>query len=554
MNDDTFYDAIIIGGGPAGLTAALYLARARYRVLVLEKEQFGGQITITSDIVNYPGVETAGGKELTAVMQKQAKNFGAEFLLAEVESMDLGGEEKIVNTTRGEFRSFGVVAAMGASPRTIGFEGEEDFKGRGVAYCATCDGEFFTGLDVFVIGGGFAAAEEAIFLTKYARHVTVVVRRDHFSCAKSAADKVKQHKDITVRFNNVVTSISGDNDLQFLRGKDLITGEEWEYQPPKGETFGVFVFAGYKPATDLLKGQVELDEYGYVITNEERKTNLDGVYAAGDLCVKELRQVVTATADGATAATELERYLATMQEKTGRFPALPQARLAEETVPSNAKTENNSKPARSSDSFFDDEIRAQLEGVFQKMGPLTLRGELDDRPVSVELRGFLQELSSMSDKLTVEFVDSTSDEAPCVRFMREREAGLEDSGLAFHGVPGGHEFNSFVIGIYNAAGPGQALNEALLERIGKIRTPLKLQILVTLSCPKCPDLVIAAQRIAAENSCVTAETYDLNHFPVLRDTYKVMSVPCLVINDEQVSFGKKSIEQLLDTIEGLRGE
>ena len=172
MEMEQLYDVIVIGGGPAGLTAALYLARARYRVLVVEKEHFGGQITITNEIVNYPGVAKTSGRELTDTMRQQAEGFGAEFLLAEVTAFELDGDVKTVKTGRGEYRCFGVLLATGAHPRMIGFPGEAEFRGRGIAYCATCDGEFFTGKEVFVIGGGFAAAEESVFLTRYARHRT----------------------------------------------------------------------------------------------------------------------------------------------------------------------------------------------------------------------------------------------------------------------------------------------------------------------------------------------------------------------------------------------
>ena len=195
------YDVIIIGGGPAGLTAALYLARAKYRTLVLEKEKFGGQITITHEVVNYPGVYKTSGAQLTETMRKQAESFGAEFMLAEVESLDMAGDIKTVKTARGDLKAFGVLLATGAHPRMVGFKGEADFRGRGVAYCATCDGEFFTGKEVFVVGGGFAAAEEAVFLTKYARHVTILVRKDDFSCAQSVADHAKNHPNLTVLYN-----------------------------------------------------------------------------------------------------------------------------------------------------------------------------------------------------------------------------------------------------------------------------------------------------------------------------------------------------------------
>ena len=191
---DNLYDVIIIGGGPAGLAAAIYLARAKYRVLIVEKERFGGQITITSEVVNFPGVFKTSGKDLTETMRKQAEAFGAEFMLAEATGFDLTGDIKKVITNRGELFCFGILLATGAHPRKIGFKGENEFKGHGVAYCATCDGEFFTGKEVFVIGGGYAAAEESIFLTRYAKHVTIFIRGDDFSCAKSIADMAKNHE------------------------------------------------------------------------------------------------------------------------------------------------------------------------------------------------------------------------------------------------------------------------------------------------------------------------------------------------------------------------
>ena len=202
------YDAVVIGG-PAGLTAALYLARARYRVLVAEKERFGGQITITHEVVNFPGVERASGEALTETMRRQAKHFGAEFLLAEVTGLDMDGDIKTVRTSRGDLNCFGVLLAAGAHPRKVGFKGEEQWRGRGVAYCATCDGEFFTGKDVFVVGGGFAAAEESVFLTKYASHVTVLIRGDGFSCAPSAAEPALTHEKITVLPHTRIEEVSG---------------------------------------------------------------------------------------------------------------------------------------------------------------------------------------------------------------------------------------------------------------------------------------------------------------------------------------------------------
>ena len=531
------YDVVVIGGGPAGLTAAIYLARARYRVVVVEKERFGGQITITHEVVNYPGVARTSGAELTETMRRQAESFGAEFLLAGVESLDMSGDVKTVKTDRGELKCFGVLLATGAHPRMVGFTGEAEFRGRGVAYCATCDGEFFTGKEVFVVGGGFAAAEEAVFLTKYASHVTILIRGDDFSCAKSVADATRANPKITVLTNTEVVDVTGDSTLRAIRYRNKLTGEVTERRAPEGDNIGVFVFAGYAPATDLVKGIAEINGQGYVITDRSMKTSVEGLYAAGDVCVKSLRQVVTAVGDGALAATELEKYAAFMQRRTGLTPEKPEVKPVEQPA--------GSKPASPAPAggLFDEGMLAQLNTVFSRMAqPLILKLELDDRPVSAELKGYMEELSKLTDKLSVE-TSRGGEEAPCVRICR---ADGTWTGLAFHGVPGGHEFTSFVLGLYNAAGPGQAMDEDVKAAVRSIGKKTDIKVLVSLSCTMCPELVTAAQRIAAENENITAEVYDLNHFPALRERYSVMSVPCLVVGDgEKVSFGKKNARQLL---------
>ena len=537
VQTENLYDVVVIGGGPAGLTAALYLARARYRVVVVEKDHFGGQITITAEVVNFPGVERTSGAALTETMRKQAESFGAEFLLAEVTGLDLTGDVKTVRTSRCDLKCFGVLLATGAHPRMVGFQGEEQFRGRGVAYCATCDGEFFTDKDVFVVGGGFAAAEESVFLTKYARHVTILIRGDGFTCAQATADAARNHEKITVLTNTVVEEVSGDTALRFIRYRNTRTGQVTKHHAADGETFGVFVFAGYEPATELVQGLAELDEQGYVLTDRSQKTTADGLYAAGDVCVKPLRQVVTAVGDGALAATELERLCAAMQARTGLRPQQPVSRAEEAAA-----------PAEAGSTLFNGDMLSQLHTVFARMAsPLILRLFLDETPLSAELRQYMDELAAQSGKLSVEVGDPASaDHLPCVRVCR---ADGDWTGLAFHGVPGGHEFTSFVLGLYNAAGPGQALDEESRNAIHAIQKTMDLQVLVSLSCTMCPELVTAAQRVAAENPNITAQVYDLNHFPDLREKYQVMSVPCLVVNSgEQVSFGKKSIRQLLELL------
>ena len=537
---ENLYDVIVVGGGPAGLTAALYLARAKYRVLVLEKEQFGGQISITHEVVNYPGIAKTSGKALTDTIQQQAESFGAEFMLAEAIGFDLSGDIKTVRTNQGEHRCFGVLLATGAHPRTVGFKGEEEHKGRGVAYCATCDGEFFTGKEIFVVGGGYAAAEESVFLTKFARHVTILVRKDDFSCAASVADQAKNHEKITVLTNTVMEEVSGENGLTYARYKNTATGEVAEYKSK--ETFGVFVFAGYAPATEILKGIVELNEQGYIVTDASQKTSADGVYAAGDVCIKPLRQVVTATSDGALAATELEKYVAAMQRKTGLRADAPSVKQSETTVTV------DTHESEGSDELFTKEMRQQLATVFTRMKrPLLLKLYLDKRPISAELESFISALVAISDKLELEVCDRQAQEtfAPCV------EVCLADgtpTGLAFHGVPSGHEFTSFVLGLYNAAGPGQTLDGTTRQQIAAITNKTDMKILVTLSCTMCPDLVVAAQRIAAENPNVTAHVYDIRHFEDLKNQYNIMSVPCMVVNDQDVVFGKKTMQQVLELI------
>ena len=544
MVDKELYDAVIVGGGPAGLTAAMYLARACYRVIVVEKEKFGGQITITSEVVNYPGADPQSGEELTERMRKQAESFGAEFMLAEVKELDFSEDIKIVKTTRGNIKCLGVMMATGAHPRMVGFKGEDEFKGHGVAYCATCDGEFFTGKEVFVVGGGFAAAEEAVFLTRYASHVTILIRGDDFTCAKETADETRANPNITVLTNTEVVAVEGDSVLRKITYKNNKTGEETVYSPENGDTFGVFVFAGYEPSTELVKDIAELNPQGYVVTNISKQTSKEGLFAAGDVCIKTLRQVVTATGDGAIAATEMEKYLSKERSRTGLETEMPIKRASVHKVTDTAKDTSATKKSDNNE-LLDDGMKAQLMTVFDRMtSNLILEIYPDDRKVSLELKGYMEALASLTDKLSIKELDVANDETrPFVKVLKEDGT---PSGITFHGAPGGHEFTSFVLGLYNAAGPGQGVPVDVKAKIDAIDKPTPITVMVSLSCTMCPELVTAAGRIATLNPNVQVDIFDLNHFPALKDKYNVMSVPCFVIGDKKPEFGKKNVEELVN--------
>ncbi|AIC91309.1 FAD-dependent oxidoreductase [Bifidobacterium coryneforme] len=578
--DKNLYDVVIIGGGPAGLSAGLYLARARYRTLILEKDDFGGQITITADVVNYPGVARTDGHKLTETMRQQAQDFGAEFMTAEATGIDVDGDIKVVHTSRGDLRTFGVLIATGASPRKIGFEGEQEYAGRGVAYCATCDGEFFSGREVLVVGGGFAAAEESVFLTKYATKVTLLVREEDFTCDASVAAEARNNDKIEIHYSTELQGVSaGPGGLVEATLLDRTTGETKAWRPADQGTFGVFVFAGYVPQTGLVKGVVDLDDHGYVITHGYLETSVPGVYAAGDLRVKNLRQVITATSDGAVAAVELERYASDMSARTGLVPPRPEntpyeksekeaaeSAAASGTSPAPVAQGTGNAPAKTS-GFFGPDIRKQLDLVFGKMiGKLELALDLDGSQVSKELEAFVDELVGLSDGKLTSRVGSRTDEdgkdydsvgdlpdaRPSVRICRVDDQGVSrTTGLAFHGVPSGHEFNSFVLALYNVAGPGQQVDQPTSDRIDAIKDQVDVMMLVSLTCTMCPTTVLSAQRVAAQNGMVRAEAYDLAHFPELKDRYQVMSVPCIVIRkdgQETVEFGKKSVPEMLDLI------
>jgi len=303
------YDIIIIGGGPAGLTAGLYAARARMKTLLIEKMVWGGQAAITENIENYPGFpEGISGAELTSLMKEQAARFDLEFLDADANSIKdaqlAGGQGFEISTGQGASAGLAVIVATGAQSKELGVPGEERLKGRGVSYCATCDGPFFRDQDIVVVGGGDTAVQEGLFLTNFGRKVSLVHRRDRLRATKILQERAFSNPKMDFVWDSVVTEILGDGKVEGIRTKNIKTNEERTIPAQ-----GVFVFVGIEPGTGFLQGIVDIDEAGYVITDEDMKTSRDGIYACGDARKKLLRQVVTACGEGATAAFAAQHYV-----------------------------------------------------------------------------------------------------------------------------------------------------------------------------------------------------------------------------------------------------
>lgn len=300
------YDMIIIGGGPAGYTAALYASRAGFSTLVIERMSAGGQLALTDVIDNYPGFEEGiDGFSLGMKMQATAERFGAVTEYAEVVSLDLSGKIKRVVTDSGEFEAKTVVIATGANPRELGVEKEKDFLGKGVHYCAHCDGRFYKDKTVAVVGGGNSAVSDALYLSRLAKKVYLIHRRDSLRATKIYHKPLEEAENIEFIWNSQITKFLGEQRVSSAEIKNTQSGEVRELLCD-----GFFVSIGRSPATDFLKGAVELDPNGYIVAGETTETNVEGVFAVGDVRTKALRQVVTAVADGATAVHYVEEYLA----------------------------------------------------------------------------------------------------------------------------------------------------------------------------------------------------------------------------------------------------
>jgi thioredoxin reductase (NADPH) len=299
------YEVIILGGGPAGLTAGLYASRARLNTLLIENALFGGQMTTTEMIDNYPGFpEGVTGEELSRLMEEQAKRFGMETVSREVVKVELEGDEKLVRTDETAYLCETLIICTGTEYRKLGVPGEKEFAGKGVSYCATCDAAFFKDSRIVVVGGGDSALTEALFLTKFVKELTIIHRRDALRATKIYQEKAMANPKIKFLWNSVVKEIKGDTVVRAVAVKNVKTGETTEF-----ETEGAFLFVGLLPRTESVRGLVQMDEAGYIITNDNCETSVKGIFAAGDCRRKLLRQIATAVGDGATAAFAAEKYL-----------------------------------------------------------------------------------------------------------------------------------------------------------------------------------------------------------------------------------------------------
>ena len=306
MSADNHFDTIIIGAGPAGLTAGIYLARARRKTLIINEGTVGGQMILTHQIANYPGVENTSGYQLANIMKRQAETFGCKILNGKsVKDIDLKSKIKNITLSDGSnFTSDSVILSPGGKSRTLGIPGEDSFKGKGVSYCATCDGDFFTDKEIVVVGGGNSALEEAVSLTKYAKKVTIVHYLENFQASEYAISEAKKNPRINFMMKSSLVSFNGQENIESVDINNIDTNEVINYK-----TDGVFVFIGYTPNTGFLKGQISLNQKEEIFVGTDLSTSIDGVYAAGDSIVKQYRQITTAVADGTITALSVSAYL-----------------------------------------------------------------------------------------------------------------------------------------------------------------------------------------------------------------------------------------------------
>lgn len=536
MSEQHLYDLIIVGAGPAGLSAGLYAGRATLDTLIVEGDTVGGQVTTTSVVYNYPAVEKVDGTQLMNQMQRQVADFGVTIKHDQIIKYDVDDEVKTLTGKSGQtYQARSVIIATGANPRKVGFPGEDKFRGRGIAYCSTCDGELFTGLQIFVVGGGYAAAEEADYLSRFGKHVTVLVRGDHFTCPPLTAARALTNPKISVEYNTEVKRVDGDDYLTSATLVNNKTGKETVYHVDEGDnTFGMFIYIGTQPATQHLDGIIDLDETGYIKADENGATNVPGVYAAGDVIVKPLRQIITAAADGATAATTAEAYVTAQKQKQGIPIHAAAAKKPAQTVGQTSQLDKQETVAPHQGNWMTADIDQQLRPIFDRLTKdVTFQVNTNDSDLSQQLVSFVTEFVGLDDHFSLTTVKGDGQYLPMLKLL---DSDGHDTGLHYAGIPTGHELNSLVLGVYNVAGPGQTIAPEMADRIKQLG-PVDIRIGVSLTCHFCPDVVAACQRMASLNPGITATMIDLQHFPTLRKEKKIMSVPATMIGDDPVIFG-----------------
>lgn len=532
------YDAIIIGGGPAGLTSGIYGGRAKLNILIIEKDNLGGQISLTEEVINYPGILKITGSKLMENMREQAKNFGVNFIKDKVIKIDFANKIKKVITEQGEYEGYNIIIASGLIHKELNFRGEKEYRGRGISYCSICDGEFFIDKDIFVIGAGFAACEEALYLTRYGKKVYIIAREPEFTCSKTIGDKVFANNKIEVMFNSEILEVSGDNLIRKVKIKNNINDEIKEYSSTDNENIGVFIFVGQKPETEIYKNQIKLDEDGYIVTDELMRTNIDKVFAVGDIRKKSLRQVVTAVADGAIAINQVEEKNQDSEELVEKFED-KKTEIIEETKKLN---------------LFSDEmikvLKENLKNISNKVELILVKSSKEEE--NRNILEFINEFQQITDK--VQFNILEADNEVIDKKLLERLPAFffkknNDIKIKYSTVPLGQELESFIGAINEIYGEKVEVRENLLNRIKKIDKKINVKIGVSLKCTRCPQTVKVNQIIANNNDNINLEIIDVVTHKNFKTKYDIVGVPAMVINDNNLYFGQMSLEEMIEIIE-----
>lgn len=532
------YDAIIIGGGPAGLTSGIYGGRAKLNILIIEKDNLGGQISLTEEVINYPGILKITGSKLMENMREQAKNFGVNFIKDKVIKIDFANKIKKVITEQGEYEGYNIIIASGLIHKELNFRGEKEYRGRGISYCSICDGEFFIDKDIFVIGAGFAACEEALYLTRYGKKVYIIAREPEFTCSKTIGDKVFANNKIEVMFNSEILEVSGDNLIRKVKIKNNINDEIKEYSSTDNENIGVFIFVGQKPETEIYKNQIKLDEDGYIVTDELMRTNIDKVFAVGDIRKKSLRQVVTAVADGAIAINQVEEKNQDSEELVEKFED-KKTEIIEETKKLN---------------LFSDEmikvLKENLKNISNKVELILVKSSKEEE--NRNILEFINEFQQITDK--VQFNILEADNEVIDKKLLERLPAFffkknNDIKIKYSTVPLGQELESFIGAINEIYGEKVEVRENLLNRIKKIDKKINVKIGVSLKCTRCPQTVKVNQIIANNNENISLEIIDVVTHKNFKTKYDIVGVPAMVINDNNLYFGQMSLEEMIEIIE-----